>query len=150
MIPRSWWLCGALLVAAAGLLPVAARAWRGPRAPACELDGSPIPDELRVRIVSDDLLSHEFCSLICAELWLEADGRRPREVRVTDEITRRELPADCAHYARSRVISNRVVRENRHVFAEERDAQLHAERFQGRVLLKAQRPFARAIERANE
>ncbi|MBI3463369.1 MAG: hypothetical protein HY000_09965 [Planctomycetes bacterium] len=138
---RSWWVTGLTGLCVVALLPWVGRWARPDRDRRCALDGGGIQPTFRVRVVLDRRQSHEFCSLRCAELWLEARQRPPHAVFVTDEVTTREIPASAAHYVRSSVVTNPVTRERRHVFASPSDALRHVRAFGGRLLVGEERPF---------
>jgi hypothetical protein len=140
--PKSWWIVGAIVVLAAGLLPIAGYRLRRSQPGACALDGMIPSPALRVRVVDSQGAEFDFCTLTCAELWLKASNTAPAAIYVVDELTGKELEASRAHYARSQVIAHAPTRERRHVFAFESDARGHAKAFRGRVLTGRQRPFA--------
>lgn len=100
---------------------------------------------MRLRFPGDETV--ELCSLRCAELWLQASGRRPDSILVVDEAAGGVIAAGDAYYVRSRVVSHPPTRDRRHVFLREEDARVHAATFAGRVLDGDQRPFAGYLPR---
>jgi hypothetical protein len=142
VIPTSWWLRGWFGLVVVGLLPVLGSWLRGDGGERCTLDGVLIEPAFRVRVVSRHSGSLPFCSIGCAEHWIETHHETPQAVFVTDEMTDREIPATAAHYVRSTVVTNSLTGERRHVFAREPDAKRHARAARGRILVGPERPFA--------
>ncbi len=142
MIPRSWWLAAALALLFAGALPPLATYLRGPQVARCNYDGLAVEPAFQVRFAWPDARDIRFCSLTCAELWLQASGRQPSSIWVTDEPSGVAIPLEDAHFVRSSVVVHRPTRDRRHVFADRDTAQRHAEQFFGRILTFAEQPFA--------
>ncbi|MGE0606043.1 MAG: hypothetical protein AB7O62_02880 [Pirellulales bacterium] len=107
----------------------------------CAFDGQPIVPIYRVRVerLADDKFS--FCCLECARRWLEGHAGNPR-VLVTDETSGREIPASEAIFVRSQVVTTSATGNRVHAFANQADAQRHAESSNGQILIGARRPFA--------
>ena len=122
-------------------LPIIGRLARHKEGRGCALDGVAIEPIYRVRIVDRDNRSYEFCCVKCAQLWKAARDTRPITVFVTDETRGQEIPAGQAHFAVSSVVTRPTTLNRIHTFAQEVDAQNHAERFLGRVLKGEDRPF---------
>lgn len=143
-VPRVWWIGLAIAAGVAALLPLAGRVLRTDRRgeTRCALDGRRLDSRFIVRLQFADETPVELCSLRCAELWLQASGRRPDSIRVVDESTGGVIDASDAYYVRSRVVSHPPTRDRRHVFRREVDARTHAAEFAGRVLDGEERPFA--------
>ena len=107
----------------------------------CALDGVLIEPIYRVRIVDHDQHSYEFCCIKCAQWWLASRGDKPCTVFVRDESGGKEIPSEDAHFVTSTVITMPTTGNTIHVFAEEVDAQKHADKLWGRVLKDGDRPF---------
>jgi hypothetical protein len=95
----------------------------------------------RVRIVDDRQQNHAFCSVRCAEMWLQGKNMPMAEIFVTDESSGEEMLADTAHFVRSLVLTTRVSGNRVHVFRDRADAENHASHWRGTILEDAQRPF---------
>lgn len=141
-VPKSWWGLAAVWLSFVAVLPLVADWLRGPPTQACALDGMQVDPSQRVRVVDAYGSQFQFCSLACAEYWIETSGAKPVAIYATDEMTGQEIDAASAFYVRSSVVSHVRTQENRHVFAREADAKRHAELFHGRMLQGEQRPFA--------
>jgi hypothetical protein len=115
----------------------------------CELDGAKIDPAQRVRIVDNARRDHEFCSLVCAELWLESSQESPVEIYVTCEPMGQELSGSQAYFVRSQVVTHAPTRDRRHVFARRSDAAAHARMFRGRILVDDDKPFAKWLKENN-
>ncbi len=141
-IPHSWWWNGLIGLAVVAALPFVAHALRGQHSPGCEWDGLPLEPIYRVRIVERSGTTHEFCSVRCAELWLQESGSRPVRILVTDETSGAELDAATACYVRSTVATSAVTGNRVHVFSTDEAASRHAAGAHGRRLVGSERPFA--------
>jgi len=138
-------VAGLVLVAA---LPLAGRAWRAGGAPGCALDGIPLREGTRVRVVDAAGRERSFCCIDCASRWLVRSGDRPRGITVTDETTGAPVPAARAWFVRSRVVVLPATGCRIHAFASEADARKHAESFGGLVLEGGERPLGEGKETA--
>lgn len=132
------WTIGLLIVVGVPLLGAWAR--RG-APPCCALDGRRIEPLFRVRVVGGD--ERAFCSVGCAERWLEQTGE-PAAVFVTDEASGEELAAARAHFVRSAVVTPPTAGNRTHAFARREDADRHAAAYRGEHLDGPRRPFGRA------
>jgi hypothetical protein len=141
-IPQSWWWNGLAALAAAAVLPIIGHALRGDHPPCCAWDGLPVEPVYRVRVAAEGDAAQEFCSVRCAELWLERSGCRPVRIIVTDEATGEELDSSRACYVRSTVATSAVTGNRVHVFRTREDAQRHAAAAHGWPLTGSARPFA--------
>jgi len=142
MIPRAWWWNGLAGLAVVAALPLVGHALRGDHARGCAWDGLPLEPMYKVRAVERSDATHEFCSVRCAELWLERTGCRPARIVVTDEASGEELEASAAYYVRSTVPTNAVTGNRVHVFRTAEAASRHAAAAGGRRLTGSERPFA--------
>jgi hypothetical protein len=133
-------LVALFLVAA---LPFVAALLRGTGAPRCALDGRVLDTRSIVAVTTADEVVHAFCSVVCAESWLEALRPDVTHILVTDEVGGRTLPASRAYFVRSRVPTPTPSQDPIHVFADEAQAREHAGRHRGIVLEGALRPFRR-------
>jgi hypothetical protein len=122
-------------------LPVVGRLARQRVGDRCAIDGVAIEPIYRVRIVDRGNRSHEFCCLKCALLWQSAHEAESSAVFVTDETGGKEVLSRQAYFAVSTVVTMPTTLNRIHAFAEETDAQKHAQTFGGRVLNGADRPF---------
>lgn len=133
------WLVAAIIVAVS--LPIAAHWLRGHRDDSCELDGMPLVPAYRVRVVREHDQDHAFCSIRCAEIWLQGKDNAALKVFVTDETSGQEIVAAAAHFVRSLVCTTRVSGNRVHAFRDRADAEAHANHCRGTILDDAQRPF---------
>ena len=139
---RAWVVgLGGLVVAA--VLPVLAHRARRQTEPACALDGGGIVPDYRVEIIDAGGGRHEFCCLSCAATWLQNEPAAPRSVTVVDEASGAPLDAAVAWYVRSSVVTTPVTGNRVHVFRSRADAEHHADRFGGVVLLPSENPLRR-------
>lgn len=92
--------------------------------------------ELRslVEVTTTDGESHEFCSAVCAETWIEALHPDVEHISVTDEVTGRTLAAEDASDVRSRVPTPTPSSDPVHVFADEQQDREHAAAHRGVVI----------------
>ncbi len=128
------------LVVVVGLPLAGHRARRGTPT-GCALDGQRFDASYRVAVVDAGGERHEFCCLVCAELWLARRSEPPRAVTVTDEESGQEVDAGEASYVRSWVVTNPATGNRVHVFRSREAAEEHAEAFGGTVLSGSERPF---------
>ena len=136
-----WHIVLAVLIVAVAL--AVAGSWSRRRAPGrCALDGAPIEPLYRVRVVDGHGHSHDFCCVRCAELWLEGQMARPREVHVTDESGGGEVEANRAYFVRSSVVTTATTGNRIHAFKDREDAERHAAAAGGRLLTGTDRPFS--------
>lgn len=130
---------GLLLVAS---LPFVGRSLRLGAAPGCAFDGVQIDQRHVVRVVDGSPpAERRFCSIGCAESWLEREPRATRRVFVVDEQGGGEIDADDAWFVRSGVIAVEATADRTHAFASFEAAQRHAEEFRGTLLTGDDRPF---------
>jgi hypothetical protein len=122
-------------------LPILGHLARQKKENCCALDGVAIEPIYRVRIVDRQNQSYEFCCAKCAQLWMEAHDSSYLTVFVTDETSGHDIPAGWASFTTSSVVTIPTTGNRIHAFADERDAQSHAEIFRGRVLTGKERPF---------
>lgn len=122
-------------------LPLAGHWARHGGEPGCALDGMRIDPSYRVAVVDAQGERHEFCCLVCAELWLARQPEAPRAVTVTDEESGWEVDAAEAFYVRSWVVTNQATGNRVHVFQSREAAEEHAAAFAGIVLSDSERPF---------
>jgi hypothetical protein len=141
MSDRSWrWLtlvAMQAIVVSAAILGVESRRIGPDR---CALDGAAIEPIYLVRIRERDGRSELFCCVTCAELWIARSGK-PSEVLVTDEISGCELRSALAWFVRSSVVTTQATQNRIHAFQNRDDAEKHAERARGRILIGRDRPF---------
>ena len=136
---RRGWILALVVVA---ILPWAADRLRN-GSERCELDGVETAPAYRTVIVEADDTAHPFCGVRCAQLWLARHPAPPREIRVTDCATGRELAADDAWFVRSYGTWGDGAPDAIRVFARRADAEQHAEAYGGEMLLASDRPFKR-------
>lgn len=122
-------------------LPFIGHHARQKKGPSCALDGIAIEPIYRVRIVDENNRSYKFCCVKCAQLWLAAHDAKPIAVFVTDETGGKEVAAGQAYFAISTIVTESKTLNCIHAFAEEADAQKHADKYWGRVLGGTDRPF---------
>ena len=137
--PKSWGLVACLTLAAA--LPLCGHWLRGPRGPACALDGLAIDPTYRV-LVTDQRGEHAFCSPRCAQLWIGKQTQPPIAVHVTDEVSGDLLDAASAWYVRSPVVTVPATGNRLHVFRARADAVRHVRQYGGTML--DEEPFSAA------
>lgn len=143
MTSRAWWYAAAIWLALAVLLPVVGHRWRNGGVNRCAFDGARINPARAVAIDSKPHGLRQFCSLACAENWLQRSKTQPLQIWVTDESTGEQLDASEAFYVRSQVLAHAPTRDRRHVFGDLAAAQRHAEQYLGRLLERQEQPFAR-------
>jgi hypothetical protein len=105
------------------------------------MDGAAIDPAFRVRVVDEGGMTRVFCGVRCAAAWLLRHGA-PREIRVTDIASGRELDGRTASYARTLGPTPEGAPDGIRVFEDEATARAHARAHGGKVLEGAQRPFA--------
>jgi hypothetical protein len=110
--------------------------------PSCALDGGALVRNYRVRIEDAAGVSHEFCCVRCAELWLNQNPQQVRCVWVTDENSGTEIPAREAHFVRSLVVTTPTTGNRTHAFRDAADADRHIRECRGTLLTGDARPFA--------
>lgn len=140
---RTWRICAGVSLILAVALPVLRRQTQGTEQGYCALDGMRVTPETRVGVKLESGKRVEFCSIRCAEWWLQATGAKPVQVRVTDETTGEEMDASEATFVRSEVVIHPWSHERRHVFRLRQDAENHASTFRGRILEGENIPFSR-------
>lgn len=108
----------------------------------CARDGVPLEGALRLRVETTDGRGVPFCSVRCAQAWIDAQPERTvARVLVRDEPSGTEIDASHAVFVRSTVVASRATGERIHAFASEKDAEAHAAAFGGRLLDGEDRPF---------
>jgi hypothetical protein len=138
---RTRMFAGAVLVFG---LPLAARLARLDDPGRCALDGAALAPAYRVRLVERaGGPEREFCGVACAAGWLSHSPEHSA-LFVTDELTRREVPAAEAWLVRSSVVTRRATGNRIHCFADEAAARRHAREARGRVLAAGEAPWAQA------
>jgi hypothetical protein len=141
MIPKSWLFAAAAISLAAVLAVLGGVAWRGER-PRCAMDGAILSSTAFVVVETEGGLALDFCSLGCAEHYLNASQLKPWRILLADESSGRPIDAADAYFARSQVVVKGSNGDRRHVFKNPEDAAAHAETFRGRQLTAAEAPFA--------
>ena len=140
-VPARPWRTAAIGLAMIAALAVAGSVIRQRGRSGCALDGMAIDPHLRVRVLDSQQLSHDFCCIRCAQLWLDHQAQPPRAIYVTDEKTGEEIEAGQAFFVRSRVVTVAATQNRLHAFADRADADRHAQLYSGRILTDAERPF---------
>lgn len=137
---RAWpaGLAGLVVVTA---LAVAAHWARRQAQPGCDLDGGRIVPDYRVEIIDAGGRRHTFCCLRCAAIWLKHEPAGSRSITVVDEASGQSLDAGSAWYVRSSVVTTPATGNRVHVFLSRADAERHADKFRGTVLLASENPF---------
>jgi hypothetical protein len=128
------------LLAMVGLALVGTQLRRNGRK-GCALDGAAIEPFYRVRIVTADGKSQEFCCILCAELWLAKQQTTPFSILVTDEASGEEVDRARATFVRSKLVTNAATGNRVHVFAGNADGLRHALLFAGKILTPEECPF---------
>ena len=105
VMPKTAWITGAAGILLLAGLPIVGCWLRRSPQPCCALDGVRLEAVFRVRVQDHEGHSHEFCSVRCAELWLQRQPAPPRAIYVTDEATGQEIDAASAYYVRSQVVT---------------------------------------------
>jgi hypothetical protein len=117
-------------------------AWmRRTNEPCCALDGGALAPSYQVRIEDTAGVSHEFCCIRCAELWLDQNPQRAYGIWVTDESSGSEVLAADAQFVRSLVVTTATTGNRIHAFREWADAERHANKCRGTILTGSERPF---------
>lgn len=128
-----------------GLVAAAVTPWAADRLRTgtgrCELDGARIDAAFRVRIVRPDGGSVLLCSVTCAENWLRRRGEAPRDVRVTDAPSGREIDARAATFARIPTARGEGPPDWIQAFESEAEAELRVKQYGGEILDGKRRPF---------
>jgi hypothetical protein len=132
-------LAGLLLLAA---LPVLGHWVRRAPEGRCALDGVAIVPIYQVRVRDGQGNDQTFCCIRCAELWLGRQTATPQAVTVTDEASGQAIEATAAYFVRSTVVTAPTTGNRVHAFADQADAERHAESAHGRLLTGTDRPFA--------
>ena len=142
MIPakQHWLLASGALLVVLGL-PFVGKSLRSAGPPGCQLDGVVIEQAYVVRVTDALQHEHSFCSVRCAQLWLERHGRPVRSVKVTDELSGQFIDQTTAWYVRSSVVTTPTSGNRVHVFRERAAALEHAATHGGRLLEMEARPF---------
>jgi hypothetical protein len=140
-MPKTAWITGAAGILLLAGLPIVGCWLRRSPQPCCALDGVRLEAVFRVRVQDHEGHSHEFCSVRCAELWLQRQPAPPRAIYVTDEATGQEIDAASAYYVRSQVVTAAPTGNRVHVFRRRSDAERHASVFGGMLLGSSERPF---------
>jgi endogenous inhibitor of DNA gyrase (YacG/DUF329 family) len=146
---RSEWLGGLLLVGILASLAVLGPWRRKVSQPVCAADGGRIETAYRVRIVDELGSAHQFCSIRCGEMWLQAWAGRPQAIWVADEITGAELDARTAYFVRSLIVTSRSAGNRLHAFRLAEDAEEHARTCSGQVLRDGDRPFSQWLPKGD-
>jgi hypothetical protein len=131
-----------LALLAIALVPITARLLRGVPPKRCAADGVVIEGAPAVRIERGEEDDLAFCCVRCAESAITAT-RDDRRIRVLDKTTGETIDAAAAWFVRSRVVAQPATGDRVHVFATREAAERHAEVWRGRLLLDAERPFAK-------
>lgn len=136
-------LAATVLVLAAAL-PALAAALRPARAEGCARDGVPVDGLFAVRIERAGAAAATFCSVRCADAWLQAgpDGAATPVVSVRDETSGAWLPLGAAVLVRSTIVASKATGERIHAFDSEAAAEAHVKAYGGVLLTGADRPFA--------
>jgi hypothetical protein len=130
---------GLLVVAA---LPLASAGSNGPDVPRCARDGVALTGLFTAWVETPRAQASGFCSVRCAEDWLQRRAPESAQVFVADERTGARIDASEAWFVRSTVAASRDTGERVHAFRLRSDADRHAAAFGGRVLDGDLRPFA--------
>ena len=135
MIPRlSTPIVLALGVLVGTTLPLAARGAFGPRL-------TTVVPPHPVRLVDAAGKAHTFGCVSHAARWVLHVGQGPREILVTDEASRIEIPDEAAWYVRGTALPGDLAGDRVRAFAKREDAERLAESVKGTLLLGRDRPF---------
>lgn len=102
--------------------------------PRCDYDGSPVPPIYEVEIVLKDSGVKKFCSIYCAVQWFKNNKHAVDHVIVTDEIRGNKIDSYMAHFVESELITNETNDNRIHVFQQREYAQIHMDKFNGRIV----------------
>ncbi|GJQ50386.1 hypothetical protein KsCSTR_38250 [Candidatus Kuenenia stuttgartiensis] len=102
--------------------------------PRCDYDGSPVTPIYEVEIVLKDSGIKRFCSIYCAVQWFKKNKHAVDHVIVTDEIRGNKIDSYMAHFVESELITNETNDNRIHVFQQREYAQIHMDKFNGRIV----------------
>ena len=107
----------------------------------CRVDGTGIVPITRVVLVDEKGEEFLFCSLCCANTWLEGHGELipqldsgKASLTVVDEISGQEIDASLAYWVQSKEYSRQENRCQSHVFSDKQAASKYLRQHQGREL----------------
>jgi hypothetical protein len=98
----------------------------------CSLDGVRIDPLYEVTIIQEGETSYSFSCILSAQIWLMEKSEPLSSIWVTDEMTGEKIKAELAYYVESDTITTPHTGNRIHVFAQEKAAKLHAQKYKGK------------------